>query len=389
MSIEFYSNPISPWIYILRNKLKTFALIVIFALSLVTVLIPKTIFKSLEGDFNRYAAFYKKTSIFNLKTYRGDFTSEKLETRLKDSQAISSFMKGSYSYVSVKSIQGAFYQPVVFLNTNDYKTFLEKMDWKLKSGKLPEANTNQIVLSEALAKNKGVEIGDFVGRDVSKANEYLAGKYQISGILEAGASEGSLANIDYLVRDFPNQTPTSWDYFIFPKESDQQKAENLFDEMKKEDPLNQLEIKNYRKEIVFLNDLNKTFDSVNWILNGIITLTLCSVMILLNQINIFLRQSEVGVLLAIGYTKLKLLRRFTLEGLFQISISYILGMLLLNFICFLVNRFFFDPLAISQISPWTPDIFWLSLPLPIISFVSTFVLYGFRFYKIDPVSLIE
>jgi ABC-type antimicrobial peptide transport system permease subunit len=112
-------------------------------------------------------------------------------------------------------------------------------------------------------------------------------------------------------------------------------------------------------------------------------------MILLNQINIFLRQSEVGVLLAIGYTKLKLLRRFTLEGLFQISISYILGMLLLNFICFLVNRFFFDPLAISQISPWTPDIFWLSLPLPIISFVSTFVLYGFRFYKIDPVSLIE
>jgi ABC-type lipoprotein release transport system permease subunit len=300
---------------------------------------------------------------------------------------VSEFVRGADGVISVKSIQGMFYQKVAFVDENDQTKFLKNLDWSLESGRLPQKNTNQIALSHRVAKNKGVKIGDFVGRETTSSSEYLPGKFEVVGILNTGEGDGGLADLSYQIKDYPNQIPFSWNYFVFS--DNQTKVEELFDEVKKDDVSGQLSITNYKTEIELLNSLNKTFDTVNWILNLIITVTICAVMILLNQINIYVRQSEIGILLAIGYTKTQLAIRFMLESFGQVAVSYILGMGLMSVICYLVNLVFFDPVAISTINPWNMEIVLLSLPLPIVAFTSTLILFVAKFRKIDPVSLID
>ncbi|MFM7854761.1 MAG: ABC transporter permease, partial [Flammeovirgaceae bacterium] len=311
----------------------------------------------------------------------------KLEAKLNESSAVSKFVRGDSAAISVKSIQGMFYQKVFFVDEADHTKFLKNLNWSLKSGKLPQKDTSQIALSHRVAINKGLKIGDFVGREATSSSEYLPGKFEVVGILDTGEADGGLADLTYHIKDYPNQTPLSWQYFVFS--DNQTKIEELFHEIKKEDISGQLSITNYKSEIELLNSLNQTFDTVNWILNLIITVTICAVMILLNQINMFVRQSEIGILLAIGYTKIHLAIRFMLESFAQVAVSYALGMGLISLICYLVNILFFQPAAISTINPWNMEIVLLSLPLPIVTFTSTLVLFVAKFRNVDPVSLIE
>lgn len=392
MPPKLYKNPLSSWIYFVKNKLRLLILVAIFALSLISILMPKTLFQSLEGDFNRYTNFFKRTSVINIQTglQKDNSSVKNLEKSLQSNPDVDYFIKGDFSFITIKSIQGQFYQPVAFLSDNDYEKFLNSMSWELIQGKLPEKNTNEIALTENIAKNKNLKIGDLLGSDISNNNEYLTGKFRVSGIIKSVDSDGAIANLDYHTNLYGQQEPPYWSYYIFPKNNQIGAAKNTFNQLKQtDDDLKQLKIFDYETEISFLNEVSQIFSLANWILNLTITITICSVLILLNQINIFLRQSEIGILLAIGYTKIEILKRFITESLIQISISYTAGMLLIKGLSNYFNAIFFDKFAISPIDPWAPEILLFSIPLPIVAFVSVVILYLIKFYKIDPISLID
>ena len=392
MSVRYYKNPLSSWIYFFKNKLKLFILVAIFALSLVSILMPKTLFQSLEGDFERYTNFFKRTSIINIETgvQKDKLSLKDLENGLQNNPDVSYFLKGDFSFISIKSIQGQFYQPVTYLKEYDNNRFLDSMGWSLISGNLPQKNSNQIVLTENIAKNKGLKIGDFVGSDVTNNNEYLTGKFQISGVLKSKDSDGALVNLDYQTNLYGDQEPPYWSYLVFPKNNQINAARDYVNQLKQQNnSLKQLKVFDYQSEVSFLKEVSQIFSLANWILNLTITITICSVLILLNQINIFLRQSEIGILLAIGYTKFEVLKRFLMENLIQITASYIAGMIVIKTLSESLNVMFFDKFAISRIDPWAPEILLFSVPLPIVTFLSAVILYSIKFYKIDPISLID
>gem|GEM_PF-4225043 len=60
-------------------------LIAIFALSLISILMPKVLFQSLEGDFNRYNNFFKKISVINIPNglQKENLIDKNLEEKLK------------------------------------------------------------------------------------------------------------------------------------------------------------------------------------------------------------------------------------------------------------------------------------------------------------------
>jgi ABC-type lipoprotein release transport system permease subunit len=375
-------KPLSPFTYFFRNKIKVLAIGVILIVSMITILSPKVIMMSIQKDIEKIVNYRKAFFQIDFNGNFGTRSYREVESKLDNLSSVDYYYKGYFQYVTYNSSFGSIYSYVAFLQERDYIPFMQEMNWEILEGKLPAVNTNEIALTQNLAQNRNVKIGDEVGSSVG--SDYLRGRYKVVGILSNGDTIGAIGNLDSVVSDGSN----SWSYFVHPKDDYQGQLENQFATIAL-DYKDQVKISTYQVDKKFFGDEFTMIDTIVNLINSILIVTVSLSLAFLNIILLLQRQQEIGILLALGYTRTRITLKIILENLLMLSLFTVVGFGVVGVIASLVNIYLFAPMAISQVTPFTWEVFWFSLPMPVVTFVSYMLLTLFQMKNLDPIYIIE
>lgn len=285
------------------------------------------------------------------------------------------------SGAQVRSIVGKWPFVVLGMNPEDMQYFLAKLGAKNIDGRLPIPGKPEVVISEPVARNLGLELGDaLLSPDVQEL--YSPKPVIVVGI--AQTSEWLMFNdITYQQE---NHFPPLDNVLVFAKDLATQD---------KIDRWAAKEFKGERAQIFAFFQLEEQTQEMFSILYRILdvvigTLVLVITFMMAMQMNIYQSQRlvEFGLLQAIGYTKRQLFMRVLAETTLVIVAGWLLGVGAAIGLLHVVKRTLMDPQAFA-INTFDSTSVMYTVPIPImIALVALLTVY-MRFRRFDPVGVVE
>jgi len=263
----------------------------------------------------------------------------------------------------------------------------------LKQGHLPRPGTNEMVISEALAKNRNLKIGDVVGDPEQPAYPgapALDQEFVISGIFsqpkEPKTGNGwGFISLEFLENQSTFEIPGSPSILIVPKEG---QKDQLDDWLENELAQQNISVVTYRQEVTQnRNKARQNMFSIAYLEIGLAVVSAIGLAIL-NHVFTSERQMELGVLHALGFGRRHLVRRLLGETIYIIGITWGINALLFLITIVCLQFGIYKPMGLTfnifKLTPWL-----YTLPIPIVVLASS-SLTNFRMLsKLDPISIVD
>jgi hypothetical protein len=255
---------------------------------------------------------------------------------------------------------------------------------------MPQAFTNEMVLTEDVARSLGLQIGDQIERSLNEA--YYAGipaPLTLVGIL-VGGETGPKTKLGFVSYEYLESNASfvgSGPSLLVVAKEGRKAASDDFLESSIASSLT--EIETYEGDVAYWVDMGRRgfyviFGIVNILVAGIVALVIG----IINRIALTRRFPELGLLHAIGYHKKRLVRRLTLETGFVTGLAWGIGLALALLILSGLKATFYYArgmdLDLTNLAP-----LWFTLPLPLV--VVTFSAFSARrlFARLDSIAIIE
>ncbi|MCP4548708.1 MAG: ABC transporter permease [bacterium] len=276
------------------------------------------------------------------------------------------------------------------VSEEDMAHLVELNGLALKEGRLPQPHTNEMVIPEAFAQNRELHIGDVIGSAGDPVYQYakvLPAPFVISGILARPATgeENWLSFVSLEFMDshaaYAGESPV---LLVIPKSG--QKA-SLDDWLENEIASEYTSVTTHRQQEAKFADMARAMVRMIAILESTIAIVAAIALAVLNYIFISQRQSEFGVLHALGFNRLQLVWRTLREAVFTTSAAWGISVVLcLIGMLYQFNAFQSRGLSFDLLNPLP----WLfTLPIPIAVLVVSTAAVAQKLVKLDPVSIIE
>jgi ABC-type lipoprotein release transport system permease subunit len=276
---------------------------------------------------------------------------------------------------------------------DDMAYLVELYGLELKEGHLPRPYSNGMVISESLAQNRDLDVGDVIGDPDQPAYpgaSSLPAEFVISGIFArptAPRDENWLGfiSLEFLESQQVYPVPDSPPLIVVPKA---EHKDVLDDWLENELAGDDVSVLTFRQEVTRVRQSADNQMLAMAVLEGVIAIVAAIALAVLNYIFISQRQAEFGMLHALGYGRLRLVGRVLWETTFTTGtawgLSAIVGMAGLLYLQFGV----FAPLGLTfnlfNLTPWL-----YTLPIPIAVLAVTGATTAKTLSKLDPVSIIE
>ncbi|MDF2511295.1 MAG: ABC-type transport system, involved in lipoprotein release, permease component [Herbinix sp.] len=287
-----------------------------------------------------------------------------------------------YTYIETV-IDNRIGSKVFTIKQEDMDWLIDKLNLKIKEGRLPKADTNEIILHSVVAKNKNLGIGDRIGGSVQK-NEALEGDMVVVGILE-GESIVSFDSLEYWMN--MNQV-VSDDYstgiLIVPKEGKEIEINNFINKI----DVQGLDVRTYA--IVSLQNKidRKGIDIILVTINIVVIIIITICMGFISYIHMLQRRSEFGILSAIGYTSQNIFNQVFNEILLINMVGVTLGILMSVLIGLLLNLFIFIPVGLPLLLV-KPDYMIEAVCVPLFACIFSLFPIWRIMEDLDPIAIIE
>jgi ABC-type lipoprotein release transport system permease subunit len=275
----------------------------------------------------------------------------------------------------------------------DMAYLVELYGLESKEGHLPQPGTNEMVVSEALAQNRDLEVGDVIGdpeRPAYPGAPSLNTEFRISGIFarptapENGIGLG-FVSLEFLESLEPYGVPEVPPLIVVPKAGQKDVLDDWLE--------NQLagvnaSVLTYHQEISRIqNQARQDMLSIA-LLEGFIALVAAIGLAVLNYVFISQRQAEFAVLHALGYSRRQLVWRVLGETAFTTGIAWGLTAILCLAAILGLRFGVFAPLGLTfdlfNFTPW-----FYTLPIPMAVLAVTAGTTARTLAKLDAVSIIE
>jgi ABC-type lipoprotein release transport system permease subunit len=278
------------------------------------------------------------------------------------------------------------------VSETDLPVLVDLYGMVLEEGRLPRPYSNEIVLSEATAMNRGLRVGDAIGRPVYEQDAGIPTEMVVVGILRCRSGQvtgGSdfwmgFASYEYL-ESHELYSSRSIHLLVLPAEG--RKAE-LDDWLENEVASIQTNVRTYGTQYRELQQARQGILLVCAALESVIALVAAVALGILNYIFFAQRREEFGVLHAMGRSCPWLVLRTVRETVSVVGLAWLIGAA----ICV-------GGLILAQVSIYAPrgmslDFFnpapWLfTLPIPLAVVVASAGVVAWMFSRFDPVSIIE
>ncbi len=263
---------------------------------------------------------------------------------------------------------------------------------KLAEGRLPRPNSNEIVLSWAQAKNRSLQVGDVIGnRDhpIYQDAPTLPSDIVVSGIFAQAENPAQDTWLSFMSLEFVDSYQSDWktdlSLFVVPKAG--QKAA-LDTWLENEIASRQREVSTYGTETAWVQKQMRSIFLTFLLMEGVIAAVAAIALAGLNYIFVTQRQSEFGVLNALGFTRRQLVWRVVRETAATVIAAWLLSVVLYAAGLLYMQFDIFGPLGFrldfSNLTPWL-----FTLPIPVAVLAASAGTIGWTLSRLDPVSVIE
>jgi ABC-type antimicrobial peptide transport system permease subunit len=377
--------PLSSLLYTFRNWLKILPLVGIIALSILGVTITSAIADSATKDLSQNLNFFDHYYLITLKPDKDLQTNfANIKAQLETSESVDYFLEADFSFVQTKAVVAQMRRPVLFLENKDQTRFLKELNLKVEEGDLP-SKASEISLTSRTSKNKNLQIGSGLGSIVDKKETWLVGEYKLTGNLNfESVSEDKQfqVGLGYLPTNGLKTT-----FIIRPKPDKFNNLDSQLKDIQNRFPQSKAETRSTYQE--YLNDELGSISQILSIITIVVTLTMTLSAGLISLIFLNQRSEEIGILLAMGYTKIRILSKIITENIIQILFGWILGLSIASIIYNYLNLLIFTPKAISGLTLWQFRTFTSSVPVPLAIIFFTLFAIIYKIYKIDPITIVE
>jgi ABC-type lipoprotein release transport system permease subunit len=375
------TRPLAPPLYLLRNAGKTAPLAAVITLAVLLVAGIVAMMDSIPFSI-KVIYSYTQTALGISPRWDPNQTPKLREIIEKECPVpVERLVTCRAASGQVKSIVGKWPFVVLGLEQNDMRYYLQRLKATDIQGRLPEAGKAEALVSEPVARNRGLKLGSDLLSPVDSDN-YSPFHVKVVGIANTDKWI-MVTNIEYL-RAY--QFPAINFLLVFAPTPEQQQELDLWAEQR---------FKGLRAQIfayhILEQDTNDMFRILYKILDVVIgTLVLVITIMMGMLMNIYQSQRlvEFGLLQALGYTKRQLLRRVTMESLLVIIGGWILGMIVAYGLLNVVKATLMDPSAFS-LNTLDPVAFAYTIPIPIAIFCAAVFTVWLRFRSFDPVGVVE
>jgi ABC-type lipoprotein release transport system permease subunit len=264
---------------------------------------------------------------------------------------------------------------------------------ELAQGHLPRPGTNEMVIPQSVARNRGIQVGDVIGapdRPAYPGAPALPVEFVVSGIFarpprpEDGSGLGFIS-LEFLENHQPFPLPDVLPVIVVPK-TGQKRA--LDDWLENEIAGTDASVVTYRQQVSRIrNKVSQDMLSMAFLEAVIATVAVIGLTVL-NYIFASQRHAEFGVLHALGFSRIRLIGRVLRETAFTTGIAWGLSAII-GLIGMLCLRFgLFAPLGLTfnlfNVAPWL-----YTVPIPIAVLAVTAGTTARTLSRMDPVSIIE
>jgi len=275
----------------------------------------------------------------------------------------------------------------------DMAYLVEMYGLKLKEGRLPRPGTNEMVIPQALAQNRDLEIGQVIGdpeRPAYPGAPTLRNQFVISGIFarptapEDGIGWG-FVSLEFLESQEASDVPDLPPLILVPKAG---QKDALDDWLENELASDEVWVATYRQRVARAQEKTRSMILTIALLESAIAVVAAIALAVLNYVFVSQRQSEFGVLHALGYGRLRLVWRTMREAAFTTGAAWGLSAILCLIGLLYLQFRVFTPLGLRlNLLNLTPWLFTLPIPVAVLAVTSSTI--ARTLSKLDPVSIIE
>jgi ABC-type lipoprotein release transport system permease subunit len=390
------SRPLASWTFYRRHKQRAVLSVGAMALMIIAVVMFIFLQTATRDAQEAKLGYLRRMSIVSPRM--GSGPQPGVATQLRTHPAVERvipFFRHTMLSVLIPAGESASVNPFA-VYAEDMAHLVELYDLELQEGHLPRLHSNEMVISQIVAQNRDLQIGDVIGDPDHPAypgaeNIRLPTEYVISGIFARPAT-GAENWLCFISLEFVesheayNSPGNATRPLIVVPQAGQKTA--LDDWLEHELAGEDVRVQTYRQEATRAQEQTRTQLLTIALLESMIAIVAAIALAILNYISISQRRAEFGALHALGHSRARLVWRAIGEATFTTgaawglsAILFLVGLLYLQFRVFApvgLRLDFFNP------TPWL-----FTLPIPVVVLAVAAGTLAWMLSKLDPVSVIE
>jgi ABC-type antimicrobial peptide transport system permease subunit len=394
-------NPLSPLTYYLRHKWSALLLTSLITLTTLGLYVMIAVLDSLTL-MNAEISYLKHVSRVtpNIDPLFEPGVVSKLQSHPDIDRVIPENGLSNGLSIVQPALSNPYHVPLLGIRQDDLQYLIDHCRLRIKEGRLLKPRTNEIMLSEEVARALGLQPGDQIAQSIDPEAYYLIRSPMVLvGILEQVPWAGSprqgsgqagpstrmgLASYEYL-DSHELYAPQIISMLVVAQEGREQ-AVNEF--LEAEIASSRTEVDTYEREYrLWAQDRQEVLFAFG-LINCIVAIGAAAVVGAINRIAITQRLPELGLLSALGHHKKRLIRRLALETAAVSGLSWLTG-LVLAFIVLAwmkINLYYDKGMELDLLNP-TPFLFVVPIPLTVIVLSTMGIIRVF--IRFDAVAIVE
>ena len=377
-------NPLSPWKYTLRHKRSALLQIALVCLATVGLFVLVGVLDAIPQRAN-----VSYLTRFSRVRPTGDALDPAVVSLIQAHADVASAIPDNGLKLYLPSLLGTDSQLLFGVSPQDAQVLMSSCHVRLQAGRMFEPRSNEIVLSEEVARALGLELGSEIDRTIDDEYYYaVSAPLVLVGILEGTGAEPSVrlgfVSSAYLA-GHERYAPRATGLLVFPQPGRKAAMEDWL-ETTVRSPYT--EVETFGQLVEFLKIARIGVYVVFGIVNSVVSVAVAGVVGIINRIALSRRLSEFGLLHALGRTKAQLARRLTFETAAVAGLGCLLGLGTALAVMWGLKNSLFYSLGMD-LDLTNPAPFFFVLPIPLIVVALTFLSVRRVFARLDAVAIVE
>jgi ABC-type lipoprotein release transport system permease subunit len=274
--------------------------------------------------------------------------------------------------------------PIYAVSEQDLAYLVDLFEMRLQEGRLPRAYSNEIALSESLALNRGLRVGDKVGRPIFEQDEGIPTEMVVVGIFAFSDVALGFASSEYLAS---HELYSSRETQLLIASVAGRKAE-LDAWLKENVASTQTLVQTYGALLREIDQVTRGVLLMLTAVESVVAIVAAIALAALNHIYFTQRRDEFGILHAVGHSRPWLVFRTTKETVGTVAAAWLVGAVLCVSVLVYAQANIYVPAGLQMdlfdMSPWL-----FTLPIPLAVVVAGAGTIAWMLNKLDPVAVIE
>ena len=382
-------NPLSPFAYYRRHKRRALLLVSLIMLATLGISIMVSLLDSLTENLDILGGQLTRFSLVHPAT--SDSLDPAVVSQIRVHPDVAQVIQVERLFVNMPLGIATGSWSVLGVSEADIPVLMEICDVRLKEGRLLQPRTNEIVLSEEIARALGLHVGDQIGPSI---NDDYYGNFPtemvLVGILESDPSTGSgpsirvgFASREYLESHELHSRPSG--LIVVARED----SKTTVDEFLETTILSaRTDVETAPRLFAMTDRVRRSFRLVGGVIDCLVAVVVALVVGVINQIALTRRLPDLGLLHALGHHRRRLVHRLTLETTVVAGTGWTIGLALSWLSLAWVKANFYEPSGMElSLTNLTPVWFAAPIPLVVIGFAAFSITRVFA--RLDSVAIIE